>query len=117
MYPQDFLIPIDAVNCKVYEEKLRWGLGVWDHRCRRAIDFYGMKRVLMLMDQVEENGYMDGATNDDLDEIFFRKKQDPMKLAEDRATDIFQLYPNNADGTIDISELEKTPAKIVYARD
>ena len=114
---QEFVIPIDAVNCKLYDEKLRWALGLWDQRCRKAVDFNGMKRVIQLMDQVEENGFMDGATDEDLDEIFFRRKMDPPKLVEDRATDVFQLYSNNADGTIDISELQKTSAKVIYARE
>ncbi len=81
---------------------------------------------------------MDGATDEDMDEIFFRKKMDPPKLVEERVTDIFQvfvsscrlfrtlvlifltisqLYANNSDGTIDMEEIEKTSAKIIYARE
>ena len=108
---------IDAVNCKEFEEKLRWGLGFWDQKGRKAIDFYGMRRTLQMLDQVEENGFMDGPTDDDLDNILFKKKLDPPKPAEERATDIFQQYSNNADGTIDINELETVPCKIIYARD
>ncbi len=35
---------------------------------------------------------MDGATDEDMDEIFFRKKMDPPKLVEERVTDIFQVF-------------------------
>ncbi len=108
---------LDAVNCKEYDEKLRWAIGLWDQKKRNVIDFYGMKRILQLMDQVEENGFMDGATEEDMDNLMFRRKLDPLKLVEDRVTDLFQVLPNNTDGTIDITELENAPAKIVYARD
>ncbi len=30
---------------------------------------------------------------------------------------ISQLYANNSDGTIDMEEIEKTSAKIIYARE
>ncbi len=60
---------------------------------------------------------MDGPTDEDLDEIYFRKKLDPPKLVEDRATDVFALYVNNADGTVDVEELAKTSQKIIYARE
>ncbi len=51
---KEFLIPIDAVNCRQFDEKLRWGLALWDQKNRKAIDFYGMKRVVQLLDQVSK---------------------------------------------------------------
>lgn len=108
---------IDAVNCRTYGDKFRWAIGFWDQTHRKAVDFYGMKRVIALLDQVEENGFMDGPSEEQMDELLFRRKLDPPKLVEDRATDVFQLYVNNADGTVDVDELLKTSDKIIYARE
>ena len=108
---------IDAVNCEATDEKLRWALSLWDQRGRRVIGLHGTKRVLQLLDQVEARGYPDGTTEDDLLVIQFKKKVEPPKPAEERVDDIFGFHPINDDGTIDLAEMEKTPVKIIYARD
>ena len=108
---------VDAVNCRDFQEKLRWALGFWDQKNRHAVDFYGMKAVIRLLDQVEENGFMDGPTDDELDELLYRRKHDPPKLVEERATDVFQAYPNNSDGTVDFDDILKPTERVILARE
>ncbi len=104
------------MNCSTYEEKLKWALTLWDKRGRRAIGSYGLKRVLQLLDQVEENGFMDGPSEHELEKITFRRALDKPKAVEDRVEDILQLYPITGDGLIAFEELQKVPEKVAYAR-
>ncbi len=115
---QDFLVAIDAVNCTTFEEKLKWALALWDNRRgRRAVGTYGLKRVLQLLDQVEEDGFMDGPSELELEKITFRKRLDRPKPVEERVDDILRVYPITADGCIAAEELEKVPEKMAYARE
>ncbi len=105
---------IDAVNYNTPREKLHWALRLWDQQCRSVIDHYGMQRVFQLMDQVEENGFMDGPSEDELIELNLKKKELP-KPPEERADEVFRYHDNNIDGTVAIDLIRETPLKVISA--
>ncbi len=114
---KDFILAMDAVTCKTTEDKMRWATSLYDKNKTGSIDIYGLKCMLKLIDEIEDNGYMNGPSEEELEELLYRKKLDPLKLVEDRAQDIWEKIEKQPDGRIDLEQLFKTPSKYIYARE
>ncbi len=111
---QDFLLAIDALNCHTYEEKLKWSLTLWDKRGKKALGIYGLKRVLQLLDQVEEDGFVDGPSEHELEKIISRRSERMARTVEDRVEDVLRLYPiTRGDGLVTFEQLQKVPEKMI----
>ena len=108
---------VDAVSCKTFSDKMRWAFGVYDQRKKGSIDMYGIKVTLRLLDQIEENGFMHGITDEEKEELLYKRKIDPLKLVDDRAEDIWQFCDLNQEGRIDLEEYLRVQERTVYARE
>ena len=114
---QEFLLAVDAVTCKTFSDKMRWAFGVWDQKRRGSINMYGIKVVIRLLDQIEENGFTDGISDEEKEELLYKRKIDPLKLVEDRAEDIWQFCDLNQEGRIELEEFLLVQERLVYARE
>jgi len=78
---------------------------------------YGKSSSAIFFAQIEIDGFPGGATQEQIDELLFRKKVDTLKLVDERAKEAYEQYEKNVDGTIEIEKIFNLPERIVYARD
>ena len=116
---KDFIVTMDVLTCKTTNEKFRWAFSLYDQKKSGGINFYGLKKVLILLEEVEYNGFMDTPTQEELDEINYRRtaKFEPLKLAEDRAKDIWTKLELPVEGDLTAEDINRVPMKFVFARD
>lgn len=65
---------------------------------------------------MEANGFINGPTDDQLDEFLFKRDAEGPKSSEERASDIVARVMI-VNGQITLEEFMKLPEKIIYARD
>ena len=63
---------MDAVTCHSIPDKMRWAFNLYDRTKKGFVDRDGLNVILRLLDQVESDGFMNGATEDELDELTYR---------------------------------------------
>ena len=114
--PQDFILCIDVLNCKCFTDKLRWAFNFYDQDRLGYIDMSSLFTIIPLMDQVVQPGFMEGATEEELDEINYRSKPDPFQKVEVRARNVWDLVELNSEGRVDLEEFLKAPERAVHAR-
>ena len=63
---------MDCVTCKTTEDKLRWAVSLYSKNKCGTIDIDGLQVVLKLIDPVEDNGFINGPSDEDLEELLYR---------------------------------------------
>lgn len=63
---------MDCVTCKTAEDKLRWASTLYTKNTFGAIDVDGLQFVLRLTDEIEENGFLNGPSEEELEELLYR---------------------------------------------
>ena len=115
---QEFICALDAVTCKTTHDKLRWAFMLFDQRRAGSVARDDLTLIVNLMDQVEEKGFINGATEDEADDLLFKRKLDPLKLVDDRVTDIWVACDITAENRLTMDDfLKRVTDRIIYARD
>ena len=97
-------------------DKLRWAFNLYDQERRGVIDLASLYTIIPLMDQVEQTGFMDGATDEQLDEINYRSRPDPFQRLDTRAKNVWDVCDLNTEGMIEIEEFVKVPERMIHAK-
>ena len=107
---------IDVLNCKCFMDKLRWAFNLFDQNRLGYIEMCNLHTIIPLMDQVEQPGFMDGATEEQIDEVNYRLKPDPFQRVEMRVKGVWEVVELNEEGKIPMEHFLKVPERVVHAR-
>ncbi len=107
---------MDVITCRDISSKCRWAFLLLDQTRRNGVEFHEVVTILQLLDQVEENGFMDEPTEDQYDDLMYRRKHELPKLVDDRVRDIWERCEIR-DGLLSLEELEKVPERVLFARE
>lgn len=63
---------MDVISCKTTHDKLRWATSLCDRKHVGSVSATDIKTILILLDQVENNGFTDAPPQEEMDEMMFR---------------------------------------------
>ena len=70
---------MDAVTCKTLRDKMTWAMGLINPGSKNdSLEECHLTLFIRLLDLVENNGFMNGPTEEELDELIFRKRPDEL---------------------------------------
>ncbi|TRY61456.1 hypothetical protein TCAL_06680 [Tigriopus californicus] len=114
---KDFAVLIDVLNCDQLQSKVRWAFAICDSEKMGSISRPSVHMMIRLLDQVAEKGFMNPPTDEEIEDMTYRRNMDPFKLAEDRVDDIMRTGELDHEGKISIEALLKMSERVIYARD
>ena len=116
---KDFIRVMDGVTCRSLKDRLTWAAGLVSKGGKqRPVRHADLGLILRLLDLVEVDGFMREPTQDELNEVLFRKIQ-PMVPVDDRINMMLTRWgeSDNSIVCIEYESLASLPENIVYARE
>ena len=108
---------LDCVNCKTLKDKLKWATAVVSGGKQRSIQASQLEHLVTLMDLVERNGFVNGPTEDELNDFLYRRPEEPLLDAEERIRRIMtETNVIKSDSFIEYDLIINLPKRIIYAR-
>ena len=108
---------LDCANCKTLKDKLTWAAGIISGAKRRSIPVAKAELFVRLMDLVEKNGFVNGATEEEIDELLYKKPEQPLLSADQRVEKVLsEVIVARNQSVIQFDKIVALPEKIIYAR-
>ena len=107
------------INVDGFPSKLRWAFNLLDNHTgkRGSVDRRGIRTLIRILDPVEFKGHMEPPSEEEVDEMLYRRNLDPMKLVEDRVEDVYDICEVDKEGRVNLEAFMKTPERVIFCRD
>ena len=60
---------------------------------------------------------MDGVTDEELDELLYRHRAEPLKILDERVDDVFHSMETNAEGKMELEPFTRISERVLFCRD
>ena len=111
---------MDSLSCKDTHDRIHWAFKLVNRKCTRGINLGQLELLLKILDQVEHPGYLEGPTEDEYENLMYRRRiftpVEAKVRAEDIWTDVGSKSSVQGFTSVYLEEIEMIPSKVIYAK-